>query len=171
MKNLKKYGAVAAAGLAAATLLGGCGDTKETPKAGGGEKTELSQYKPPKVDTKGLLAKAKNGTFTGKSVTNGEGDYSAISITVADHKIIAATFEGFMKNGKLKDEEYGKTNGKIENKVYYNKAQLALKANKTYAEALLQQQELNKVDGISGATISYKQFFDAAQRALEEAGR
>ena len=63
------------------------------------------------------------------------------------------------------------TNGKIENKVYYNKAQLALKANKTYAEALLQKQELNKVDGISGATLSYKQFFDAAQRALEEAGK
>ena len=59
----------------------------------------------------------------------------------------------------------------IENKVYYNKAQLALKANKTYAEALLQKQELNKVDGISGATLSYKQFFDAAQRALEEAGK
>ena len=40
-----------------------------------------------------------------------------------------------------------------------------------YAEALLQKQELNKVDGISGATLSYKQFFDAAQRALEEAGK
>ncbi|MFR6111072.1 MAG: FMN-binding protein [Dialister invisus] len=40
-----------------------------------------------------------------------------------------------------------------------------MKANKTYAEALLQKQELNKVDGISGATLSYKQFFDAAQRA------
>ena len=27
MKNLKKYGAAAAAGLVAATLIGGCGDT------------------------------------------------------------------------------------------------------------------------------------------------
>ena len=55
--------------------------------------------------------------------------------------------------------------------MYKRQAQLALKANKTYAEALLQKQELNKVDGISGATLSYKQFFDAAQRALEEAGK
>ena len=31
MKNLKKYGAAAAAGLVAATLLSGCGDTKEAP--------------------------------------------------------------------------------------------------------------------------------------------
>ena len=131
----------------------------------------LTQYKPLKVDTKGLLSKAKDGTFEGKSAANGEGEYSIISITVKDHKITAATFDGFLKDGKRKGEDYGKTNGKIENKVYYNKAQLALKANKTYAEALLQKQELNKVDGISGATLSYKQFFDAAQRALEEAGK
>ena len=164
MKNLKKYGVAAAAGLVAATLLGGCGDTKEAPASEGSTKSGMTQYKPPKVDTKGLLSKAKDGTF-------GEGEYSIISITVKDHKITAATFDGFLKDGKRKGEDYGKTNGKIENKVYYNKAQLALKANKTYAEALLQKQELNKVDGISGATLSYKQFFDAAQRALEEAGK
>ena len=156
MKNLKKYGAAAAAGLVAATLIGGCGDTKEAPASEGSTKSGLTQYKPPKVDTKGLLSKAKDGTFEGKSAANGEGEYSIISITVKDHKITAATFDGFLKDG---------------NKVYYNKAQLALKANKTYAEALLQKQELNKVDGISGATLSYKQFFDAAQRALEEAGK
>ena len=164
MKNLKKYGAAAAAGLVAATLIGGCGDTKEAPASEGSTKSGLTQYKPPKVDT-------KDGTFEGKRAANGEGEYSIISITVKDHKITAATFDGFLKDGKRKGEDYGKTNGKIENKVYYNKAQLALKANKTYAEALLQKQELNKVDGISGATLSYKQFFDAAQRALEEAGK
>lgn len=171
MKDLKKYGALAAAGLVATTLLGGCSDTKEAPKSERGAKSELSQYKPPKVDTKGLLAKAKNGTFNGTSAANEQGGYSTISITVKDHKITATTFEGFLKNGKMKGEDYGKTNGKIENKVYYNKAQMALKANKTYAEELLQKQELNKVDGISGATLSYKQFFEAAQRALEEAGK
>ena len=138
MKNLKKYGAAAAAGLVAATLLGGCGDTKEAPASEGSTKSGLTQYKPPKVDTKGLLSKAKDGTFEGKSAANGEGEYSIISITVKDHKITAATFDGFLKDGKRKGEDYGKTNGKIENKVYYNKAQLALKANKTYAEALLQ---------------------------------
>ena len=147
------------------------GHTKEAPASEGSTKSGLTQYKPPKVDTKGLLSKAKDGTFEGKSAANGEGEYSIISITVKDHKITAATFDGFLKDGKRKGEDYGKTNGKIENKVYYNKAQLALKANKTYAEALLQKQELNKVDGISGATLSYKQFFDAAQRALEEAGK
>ena len=82
MKNLKKYGAAAAAGLVAATLLSGCGDTKEAPASEGSTKSGLTQYKPPKVDTKGLLSKAKDGTFEGKSAANGEGEYSIISITV-----------------------------------------------------------------------------------------
>lgn len=59
MKNLKKYGAAAAAGLVAATLIGGCGDTKEAPASEGSTKSGLTQYKPPKVDTKGLLSRRK----------------------------------------------------------------------------------------------------------------
>ena len=106
MKNLKKYGAAAAAGLVAATLIGGCGDTKEAPASEGSTKSGLTQYKPPKVDTKGLLSKAKDGTFEGKSAANGEGEYSIISITVKDHKITAATFDGFLKDGKRKGEDY-----------------------------------------------------------------
>ena len=47
MKNLKKYGAAAAAGLVAATLIGGCGDTKEAPASEGSTKSGLTQYKPP----------------------------------------------------------------------------------------------------------------------------
>lgn len=47
MKNLKKYGAAAAAGLVAATLIGGCGDTKEAPASEGSTKSGLTQYNPP----------------------------------------------------------------------------------------------------------------------------
>ena len=72
------------------------------------------------------------------------------------------------KDGTVKGEDYGKTNGEIENKAFYNKAQAAVKANGEYAQALLQKQEISKVDGISGATISYKQFLEAAQDAFEK---
>ena len=123
------------------------------------------------IDTKGMLAKAKDGTFTGQSKPNDRGGYTELTITIENHKITAAKFVGFNKDGSIKGEDYGKTNGKIENKVYYNKAQAALQANTSYAEALLQKQEVNKVDGISGATDSYILFFDAAQKALEAAER
>ena len=107
--------------------------------------------------------------FQGKP--NDRGGYTELTITIENHKITAAKFVGFNKDGSIKGEDYGKTNGKIENKVYYNKAQAALQANTSYAEALLQKQEVNKVDGISGATDSYILFFDAAQKALEAAER
>ena len=168
MNKALKYGAILTVG-AAALAMTGCGDSKEAPKTE--DKGAQSTYKAPKIDTKGMLAKAKDGTYTGKSAQNAEGWYQELTITVENHKITAAKFVGFNKDGSVKDENYGKTNGKIENKVYYNKAQAALKANASYAEALLQKQELNKVDGISGATESYKMFFDAAQKALEAADK
>lgn len=168
MKKATTYGALLLAGTA--VLVGGCGDKAEPSKTDTSTQQAEAQYTPPKVDTKGLLAKAKDGTFTGKT-EGSHGSSAVMTITIKDHKIVASTFEGFDKNGHLKDVDYGKTNGKVENKVYYNKAQLAAKAFQSYADALVQVQELNKVDGISGATAAYKEFFAAAQLALEEAGK
>lgn len=165
----KTYGAILTAGVTALTLAG-CGDNKEAPKAES-QQSGLATFKAPKIDTKGMLAKAKDGTFTGQSKPNDRGGYTELTITIENHKITAAKFVGYNKDGSIKGEDYGKTNGKIENKVYYNKAQMALQANTSYAEALLQKQEVNKVDGISGATDSYILFFDASQKALEAAER
>lgn len=144
----------------------GCGGSQGTPAS----EQPKEAWTPPVIHTKELLDKAKDGTFEGKSQPNERGDYTVLSITVKDHKITAAAYEGYKKDGTLKDESYGRTKGE-ENKAYYNKAQLAVAANHTYAQALVQMQEVNKVDGISGATVSYKQFFDAAAAALAEADR
>ena len=153
-----------------------CGCSKEenqikgqTAGSGSGNKENNMSFKAPKMDTAFLLQKAKNGTFTGQSRPDEDGEYAKLLLTIQDHRITAARFEGYLKNGTLKDKDYGKTNGKIENKVYYNKAQLALRANKSYADTLVKTQDLNKVDAISGATISYKALFEAGQMALERA--
>lgn len=149
-----------------------CGSDKKTAQqapAQGKAEISLSDYRPPKIDTLGLLAKAKDGTYQGLGKPDEEGEYTRLTLTIENHKIKDAKFEGFLKGGKLKDAEYGKTNGKVENKVYYNKAQLALRANNTYAAELVKKQELNKVDAVSGATVSYKGFFEAGQMALEKA--
>lgn len=164
----KTYGSVLAAGVTVLSFAS-CGVSKEAPKAE--SQSGLATFKAPQIDTQGMLAKAKDGTFTGQSKPNDRGGYTELTITIENHKITAAKFVGFNKDGFIKGEDYGKTNGKIENKVYYNKAQAALQANTSYAEALLQKQEVNKVDGISGATDSYILFFDAAQKALEAAER
>lgn len=166
--KMTKYGVLVAAGVAS-VLIGGCGTESSVTTPADKKVSNEMEYMPPQINTKELLAKAKDGTFSGISDPDDRGAYGKISITIKDHQIIASTFEGYKKDGTLKDESYGKTNGEIENKIYYNKAQLAVSAIKSYGEAFLQTQELNKVDGISGATVSYKQFFEAAQRALEQA--
>ena len=158
--------------LALGAALAGCGGDKQAaaPKA-------ADTYRPPKIDTAGLLAKAKDGTYVEKASTNGasgeadDGSYAQLTLTIKDHKITAAKYDGYLKDGKLKDTEYGKTNGKAENKVFYNKAQLAVKANHVFAESLVKTQQMNKVDAVSGATYSYKAFFEAGQHALEKAAK
>ena len=51
----------------------------------------------------------------------------------------------------------------------YKKAQTAVKAIKLYPAQLVETQDLNKVDAISGASISYSQFVEIATIALNEA--
>lgn len=62
----------------------------------------------------------------------------------------------------MRDEDYGK----IENQEFYNKAQHALKAAGTYGPKLVEMQNMDKVDSLSGATVSYKQFSEATKKAL-----
>ena len=166
----KTYTWVVAAG-ALSALLTGCGSDGAASSA---QKAESTQKQAASAQTaqvpKVNLQNAKDGTYTAESKPDDKGGIGRITITVADHKITAAEFVGIDKAGNVKAEEYGKTNGKVENPVFYKKAQLAVKANAKYAEELLQAQELAKVDAISGATVSYGQFMEAAKKALGEAG-
>ena len=72
-------------------------------------------------------------------------------------------------NGTFKDEEYGKEDGRIANKDYYNKAQKANAARDEYASMLVQNGTLDGIDAISGATINYDEFVEAVNNALKEA--
>ena len=81
-------------------------------------------------------------------------------------------FETFEKNGKSKyTEDYGKINGEASNMAYYEKAQKAVEASKGYAEQYMKVQSLTEVDAVSGATISYNQFVEAVQSALQKAAQ
>ena len=167
-----------AAALIGLSLVAGCGsDSKPMSEAGassGKPKVEMkgASYTPPQVDTKGLLAKAKDGTYVGKSSADEKGEVGQLTLTIENHKIVKSEYVGLNKDGSVKGENYGKNeDGSIGNKVYYNKAQHAVEVNGQYAKKLLETQELNKVDGVSGATVSYKQFFEAAQDALGQASK
>lgn len=147
---MKKKIAILAAVMAAAALTAGCG---------GGEVTY------------------KDGTYTAQSETyvseeegaEGDSGYGVTTLTIKDGVITECTFETFDIDGNPKDENYGKKEGSVANKDYYNKAQKAVAACEKYAQALVETNDLKQVDQISGATINYEEFQDTVTACLKEA--
>ena len=89
------------------------------------------------------------------------------NITVKDGKITHCTREERdLKNGKnqIKDENYAKDDGDYNYKI----AQKAVKNSKGYADKLVEVQDINKVDSVSGATVSCKRFKEAVKNALNK---
>ncbi|EFG27553.1 FMN-binding protein, partial [Fusobacterium periodonticum] len=67
--------------------------------------------------------------------------------------------------GNVKGDDYGKEAGDEK----YRKAQIAVEGFSTYADKLVEVQDPNEVDAVSGATVSNKEFKEAVWDALEKA--
>ena len=148
---------LAAAMAACALFSAGCGGDNPAPKQ------EQKKAEAPAND----LATAKDGTYTAESRAD-EWGKGRLTIVVKDHKITAAEFLGVKSDGKIKDETYGTSDGEIKNEGKYKKAQNALKAHEKFAAQLVERQRISDVDAIAGATVSYNQFVEAAQNAIEQ---
>ncbi len=100
--------------------------------------------------------------------TAGNG-YGVVELTISGGAITACDFKTYELDGTLKDAEYGKENGEIANKDFYNKAQKALAACDKYAAQLVEKGDIKEVDAISGATVNYNEFKEAVGDALKQA--
>ena len=86
-------------------------------------------------------------------------------ITIKDKKIVyCVREERDNKNNKIKDENYGKDDADFN----YKQAQKAVKNSEGYAKKLVEVQDIDKVDSVSGATVSYKRFKSAVKDALNK---
>jgi len=163
-RTMRKYSTLLLVGAVSTQLLAGCTSSNQAAsEVVPDKKNEMAAVETKKLDH------YVDGTYTADSQKDDFGGIGKISITLKQDKIVNASFVGYEHGGKIKDAEYGKTNGKIENPVFYKKAQNAVKANATYAQQLIDVQRTEKVDAISGATVSYNQFMDAANKALDKA--
>jgi major membrane immunogen (membrane-anchored lipoprotein) len=111
----------------------------------------------------------KDGVYTGVSGEDDRGAYGEVTVTIASGRVTECRFVTWQADGSIKDEDYGKVNGEIENQSYYEKAQLAVRAMARYAAQFEETGALSGVDAVSGATIAYDQFIEAAEAALAEA--
>jgi major membrane immunogen (membrane-anchored lipoprotein) len=110
-----------------------------------------------------------DGVYTGVSSEDDMGAYGEVSIMIEGGAVAACTFVTWQKDGTVKGEDYGKVNGEISNQDYYDKAQLAVRAMKQYADAFAELGDVNEVDAVSGATNSHGQFLEAVADALDKA--
>ena len=115
--------------------------------------------------------KYKDGTYTGRSSDfnsdedgNGAG-YGEVEITIKDGSIASCDFVLYELDGKVKDETYGEDLSD-ENRL---KAQKAVKAAERYSALLVDGNNLDGVDALSGATITYNEFTEAVKDALSKA--
>jgi major membrane immunogen (membrane-anchored lipoprotein) len=111
-------------------------------------------------------ASREDGVYTGVSSEDDDGAYGEVNITVEDGVITACSFVTWQKDGSVKDEDYGKVNGEISNRDFYDKAQLAVRAMRQYADELVETQSEESVDAVSGATIAHGQFLEAVADAF-----
>ena len=113
----------------------------------------------------------KDGTYTAISSNDDKGAYGEVTITVKSGQIADCKFITYQKDGKIKAEDYGKVNGVISNRDYYEKAQLSVRAMKKYAEDFKAAKSLKGVEAVTGATVSYNQFTEAVSKALSQANK
>lgn len=102
------------------------------------------------------------GQAGGKSTVLGKAD---IKITIKDGKITDCQYKAWNAKGDPKDESYGKDGAALN----YKKAQKAVAGLKKYCEELVKVQNIDDVDVVTGATISYDEFIEAAKGALKKA--
>jgi major membrane immunogen (membrane-anchored lipoprotein) len=111
----------------------------------------------------------RDGVYNGRSGEDDTGAWGEVTITIEEGKITACDFITREKDGTIKGEDYGKINGEISSQDYYDKAQFAVWAMEQYAKDYVEKQRLRGLDAISGATISWEQFNEAVEDALENA--
>ena len=112
----------------------------------------------------------KDGVYKAVSgIKDDWGGNAEVTITVKDGKIVDCEFLSYDKDGTLKGEDYGKTDGVIKNVGLYKIAQNAIKNAAKYGPKLVETQRLEEVDAIAGATVSYELFENVVGIALKEA--
>lgn len=96
-----------------------------------------------------------DGTYTGESQPDDNQQYGQVKLTVENGKIKSADYKEFDGTGNPKDSSYP--------------YQLALQAFDEFEKRLVETQDPEKVDNVTGATGSWGKFKEAANAAINQA--
>lgn len=111
----------------------------------------------------------KDGTYEGRSENTYENYYGSAELTVKDGKISSVDFEIIDDNADIVfDEEYGPKMFAGQS-IYLEQCVSDLAGIKEYKKKLVDIQDNNKIDTISGATWSRMLFRETVMNALKDA--
>ncbi|NMB21185.1 MAG: FMN-binding protein [Firmicutes bacterium] len=106
-------------------------------------------------DDANMEAEWKDGTYTAKTDTDEHGYYGEIELVIRDARIAEVTYDEKDQEGNPKGENYPYP--------------LGPESEDRYEEQLIEMQDPEKVDNITGATQTWERFKKTAKDALEQA--
>jgi major membrane immunogen (membrane-anchored lipoprotein) len=119
------------------------------------------------VETKTKEIKYKDGNYEVKTEKDAEGFYCKAKVTIKDKKITNVEWNIYDFEDRVFDETYEEVySGEPK---YQKQCRNDLKGAITYGPKLMETQDIKKVDSISGATWSNKNFKKAINLALQKA--
>ena len=104
----------------------------------------------------------KDGTYSGEV-----GGTIKLGITVSGGKITTVDMQNLDREGKEKGEDYGKSEPL--NQGLYSIAQNSILGTDKLPGLLVESQDPDSIDAVSGATLSREAFVQAAKAALDSA--
>ncbi len=107
----------------------------------------------------------KDGTFSGTYTSEENGSTTTVNLTIKDQKIVDCELIAKDAQGNIKDENYGKDAGDQN----YKLAQKAVAGMKQYPALLVELQNAEDIEAVSGASISLVEFRIAVKEALDKA--
>ncbi len=109
----------------------------------------------------------KDGKYTVESKPDYEGYYSKATVIIKDGKIKSIDWNIYDSKKRVFDEAYEEVFGN--NQHYREQCRKDLSGSKIYGPKLIQVQNIDEVDAISGATWANKKFKEVVKLALEQA--
>lgn len=107
----------------------------------------------------------RDGVYSGSA--SGAFGETKVTLTIADGRIAKCDLEALDNDGNVKDAHYGEGSSEAN----FRMAQTALQGIGEYPKKLIESQNVDGIDAVSGATVSLLDFRSAVKQALEEARR
>lgn len=109
----------------------------------------------------------KDGTYSGEAEVKEVGGTIKLNLVVSGGKITSVDMQNLDREGKEKGEDYGKSEPL--NQGLYSIAQNSILGTDKLPALLVESQDPDSIDAVSGATLSREAFVRAAKAALDGA--